>query len=344
MINTKHGVEENSPSEPCVSEVLLCRYLDKKVTKKERDRIEKHLNSCTECFEIVASMIGSTETKLTAKEELEVEKAMVLTPAEQAIRIVNYYQELNPAIKPAPASVSKSTPEYVRLINYIKQLLKKMTESPVLHPTFAVVVVGILVFSIWMRIRYNNTNLPIKMARYRLEENYVIKKNQPQLDGNYHQPGLSALLAADRKVKLSQAYLDTVSIYLMKAKQHHADSITVNRLLAQVAYMKGDYDKAIAILKGIDNQSVSSAGLKNDLGVIYFQQGDWKRAAALFEQAIALDANFAKAYFNLALVKSKSGDYKGMDSLLSRYIEREKDEGWRNIAHNMRASGENLKQ
>ena len=65
-----------------------------------------------------------------------------------------------------------------------------------------------------------------------------------------------------------------------------------------------EYEAAIAAF----SRAQPAPGLHNNLGLCYYRLGQWSEAAAHFHKALALDAGYARAHFNLGLVYARQGD------------------------------------
>lgn len=65
------------------------------------------------------------------------------------------------------------------------------------------------------------------------------------------------------------------------------------------AYLKGDYQAAVAAYQQIDRDGIVSADLCYNLGVAHFRLGNLGRAVWAFERAIALEPDDEDARFNL---------------------------------------------
>ena len=70
-----------------------------------------------------------------------------------------------------------------------------------------------------------------------------------------------------------------------------------------ILYRKeGRLDESERVLKAATSRNGASAAAWNELGVTQRLRGEFKRAAAAYEHAIAADANFAPAHRNLGVV------------------------------------------
>lgn len=91
-----------------------------------------------------------------------------------------------------------------------------------------------------------------------------------------------------------------VLILLLAARPARADLIDEVWRRGNDAYFRGDYPAAVAAYEQIDRQSLLSAELYYNLGVVYFRQGNLGRAVWSFERAVSLAPDDEDARFNLA--------------------------------------------
>ena len=72
-------------------------------------------------------------------------------------------------------------------------------------------------------------------------------------------------------------------------------------------------------------------------------QKKWLKAAEYYVASLNVDPDYPEALYNLALVKSKSGEIDAAITILERCIILEEDDGWRRAARNLqqKLQGEN---
>jgi tetratricopeptide (TPR) repeat protein len=66
------------------------------------------------------------------------------------------------------------------------------------------------------------------------------------------------------------------------------------------AYLRGDYDQAVAAYGELDRQGIQSADLYYNLGAAHYRKGQLGRAIWAFERALAVDPGAEDARYNLA--------------------------------------------
>jgi tetratricopeptide (TPR) repeat protein len=92
----------------------------------------------------------------------------------------------------------------------------------------------------------------------------------------------------------------TLALALALPAAAHADPLDEAWRRGNDAYFKGDYAAALTAYEQIDRQSVVSADLYYNLGVVQFRQGNLGPAVWSFERAVALAPDDEDARFNLA--------------------------------------------
>ena len=70
---------------------------------------------------------------------------------------------------------------------------------------------------------------------------------------------------------------------------------------------QGKYDDAIALLQGMSTHAPKPQGLSHALGVVYYQKGDYLKAAEYFKLAVAEDSNDKEAVQLLGLSYYRAG-------------------------------------
>jgi len=83
-------------------------------------------------------------------------------------------------------------------------------------------------------------------------------------------------------------------------------------------YAAREYGKAEAFLAEIAEGNLEFADVYNMLGVIYHQQGRLPDAQAMFEKALALNANYTEAALNLAVTYNDLGKYQQAKEIYAR--------------------------
>jgi tetratricopeptide (TPR) repeat protein len=108
----------------------------------------------------------------------------------------------------------------------------------------------------------------------------------------------------------------------------------------RAAVLANDLDAALA---RVSSAGPDTAALWNDRAAIHAAQGDRLRSGAeyqaaldLLDRALSLDRNYAAALFNRALALHRLRRREEMRAAIDRFLEVEKDPGWRSEAEALR--------
>ncbi|MGH7491868.1 MAG: tetratricopeptide repeat protein [bacterium] len=254
---------------------------------------------------------------------------LTMTPEAQVAKIISYVDE--PPSQPR-AALSKS-------MKAVITNLMRTTNNLQLRPWlisrqlgFALVaVLGLSVSAFW-GVRFCKTTLRIMIAERILKNNYhIYMAETPRLSGGYASTGIQVLMGPE-KGDAEGSYLEEARTRIAAAMASGSKAAKAMLLLAQIAIIERDYDRADSILHAIVPQPSSSAAVLNDLGVLRFERNDWDGAVRYFEAAIRADAKLKEARYNFALAKGRIGANEEAIQALNECVKIEHDEGWKNAA------------
>jgi len=84
---------------------------------------------------------------------------------------------------------------------------------------------------------------------------------------------------------------------------------------------EGKKEQALSVAKELILRFPNDTKILFELGRMYFNNQEWKIAAAKFEQLLKLEPNNSDARYSLALALEKQGDKKGAIRELERVLE-----------------------
>lgn len=320
----KNGNASGIDAAECISDDLLFRYVEGATTRAETSRINKHLSSCENCFNLMASLIKNEQSPLN-EQELENVKELIKTPIEEQVaKILGYHEQLSQPISEKNTIVNSFS--FEALIQSIKSSVDRW--NYILKPVAVAVGIVVLMIMGYRGVRYYKTGYQIVKAENLLHDNYKNYIEDARLSGSYEPSGISVLMDAE---DANFTYLELAKSRLMDAIDRNFESAKAQQLLAQIFIIEKDYTKADSILTQVKNEFELTASLLNDIGVLYYRKNDWKNAAENFSSAIKVDANFIEAYYNLALAKLKLDESEEARLYLEKYLKLESDGEW-NIA------------
>ena len=90
-----------------------------------------------------------------------------------------------------------------------------------------------------------------------------------------------------------------------------SDYAQAHFLLAQIAIRENNLAEAIKRTEATFQLASNDVGVAFQLGVLYYTAGDFDRAKAAFDRAVALNDNYSNARYFLGLIWDKKGDHNG---------------------------------
>jgi Tfp pilus assembly protein PilF len=100
----------------------------------------------------------------------------------------------------------------------------------------------------------------------------------------------------------------------------YADQETATINMARALYYKGDLDKALTILRSVVASNPRNPVARLDLGRVYFADGKTDLAVEQYKKSIALQTNYANAYYHLGLASMKRKDTAAAVSAFSEVL------------------------
>jgi len=92
-----------------------------------------------------------------------------------------------------------------------------------------------------------------------------------------------------------------------KARQNGGNKQQISRRLAYLYEQQGDFKHALEEYKQLAQRSPRDADLLNDIGYCCYNQQDWAEAEKYLRQALAVNAEHARAWVNLGMTLAKAG-------------------------------------
>ncbi|MBI2096997.1 MAG: tetratricopeptide repeat protein [Candidatus Sungbacteria bacterium] len=131
-----------------------------------------------------------------------------------------------------------------------------------------------------------------------------------------NQPGITNQ-AALQLTKQRTETLDSARSALEKSVQLKPDYPQANYFLAQVLIVQGNLTRAIQQVETVRSLAPFDIGVAFQLGVLYYQAGDFPKAEAEFLRAIAINENYSNARYFFGLLLDRRGEKtKALDQFL----------------------------
>lgn len=310
------NILDNGAGEGCVSFDLLFRYMEKNTSEMETLLVEKHLNTCDLCRRTIAETIRMEQNPITDSEEEEALGELKLTPQEQVEKIMKMASE-------------RTTEQYSEESDNVVKLPADPIKPPPLwrqYPQIAAVAVVFLIFVTWSGgisplLTKMETDKEINSAWALLHDSLTYNVFSDARLSSDFQPRTSGKLMSTKA-----NFIDRAEAHLLNALRNDPDNSRARQQLTEIYIREKNFTKADSILKETRKSAGNTAELLNNYGALYFEQGDWQQAEAAFSEAIAADARFLKARFNLALTKIQLQQPEEALLVLNEYVTLEKDD------------------
>ncbi|OHA00288.1 MAG: hypothetical protein A3C11_00760 [Candidatus Sungbacteria bacterium RIFCSPHIGHO2_02_FULL_49_12] len=134
---------------------------------------------------------------------------------------------------------------------------------------------------------------------------YLILADRAQLQIANQNPTAEAAAAL---TKQRAEALENARVELKKSVQLKPDYPQANYLMAQVLIRQGNLAGAIQSVETVQQLAPSDIGVAFQLGVLYYQAGDFEKAEAQFARAVSFNASYSNARYFLGLLYDRKAE------------------------------------
>ncbi|PIR69196.1 MAG: hypothetical protein COU47_03780, partial [Candidatus Niyogibacteria bacterium CG10_big_fil_rev_8_21_14_0_10_46_36] len=128
-------------------------------------------------------------------------------------------------------------------------------------------------------------------------------------------------LFARARAKTQVGELDDAESLLQQAINIKTDYAPARFLLAQIEAQAGNIAAAIEETRNTQFLLPNDIGVLFQLGLLYYQDGQFKNAQQVFERAIELNPNYSNARYFLGLIYDLQGDREGAIEQFENIVE-----------------------
>jgi len=318
----------------CLDDDQLYRYLEKLANEDERQKIERHLNSCNNCLSDFAMLARSVHAPAAEAERVELARLPKLTPDEQMAKILTYLEAEHGVAGKEEAGIF---PLMRNALENVATFIGNIFSQPsrVWKPAVALASVMIL-FVLIGRPIYNarQSNALTDGALSRFVANYQIdSRDVPRPKGDFAYSVLGGRTRSPGENPLSR--FETVKNDFQKALHLNAQNAAAHQYLGtyyllierDLRQAEEQYRRALA-------QDSVNAGIINDLGVLAFYQGAYDEAAERFVRALKYNPGLLEAQYNLTIIYQLQGKRKEAIEELAKYLQQDSTLIWADVAKN----------
>ena len=312
LVSGKKPQADSGSSNParrdCPHESDVMAYLQNRMPERDRGRMEKHFADCDGCRELFAyfarvpnEQLSEADSVLTQPAEEEVK--------EQAAKVFAYIER--DTVGARDLGERKKGGFYLSYPQLAAAAL-----------VFCAIAIGVV---FWM----TSGPSPEKSAMQMLAQALKDGRGTPaRISGNLPHSDYTANRGAGEAdhIQLERA------LATLKFAEKESAPADARQALARVhlAFNRPERARqALAILEQLTARGGQSPDLFNDIGVAWFQLGEYDKAIDSFTKALAISQNHNEALFNRALAEERAHRYSDAEYDWRRFISVASDDRWR---------------
>jgi tetratricopeptide (TPR) repeat protein len=316
-----------TPAE-CLSDDLVFRYTEGKVSAAEAEDVQDHLDSCETCLALVAALAKTPATPPSEAELVEFENAVTLHPEKQLATILDYVEkERRPEeFTGTSATISdlKTTP-----LDKITQRIGSYLDALRLQPAwgFAIVLIALLGLAGQGPFRTWRADVNTDGGMQDLRTIWTITDYDLRPPGNFPHSIFSEPHGTGPSQKTDETKEKFAKALFWDKK--HQDAL---RGLAIYFYFTGDFTRADSVLDVLLVQDSLDYGAWNLRGLLAARQQDSTSAIAAFDMALHIQPNYLEAAYNRAVVLQQMGRLAEAKRAWQTYLEIDGQTDWAKAA------------
>ena len=286
----KCGVNEENMYENCVSDDLLCRYVEGEVTKAESRLVQKHLNSCSTCLKVMASLIRTPSLPLTQTEEREIDEIIEFNPEKQVAKILSIVEKECPG---------NNIDFFYKLWESIRGFILFLFGSQRrLAIGFACIILMTIIlgrpqYKVWR----SNVFAKKGMSNFVTEYAFYSRDELRPVGGFEY----DEFAGSKRRKIYKQTKSKLTLLQFQKALRFNSNNLSAHHYMGtHYLLIDKNYDEARNHYMIVLSQDSTNASILNDLGIVDLYQGYDDEAEEKFSLALQYDPHLLEAQYNLA--------------------------------------------
>lgn len=327
-------IDKNIP-DICPSDDLLSRWYEGDVTEDESLFVQKHLNTCKTCFDVIASLIELNSFQITTDEEREIEQKIKMTPQEQVGKILTYVEDGCTFTVTTNNGASEIDEELEKKIRTIILIFVAFARKWRFVISLACIV---LIAAFWGRHQYmkwKSNDLTKETLLSFTNEHKINHRDIARPAGGFKYNELSGpdrspefISSLDYKSKFKDIFQDLNQALTLNEKNLLAHQILGTYFL----FIEKEFDRAEDQYLFVFSQDSTNFSIINDLGVLYLNRGDYDKAGEMFSLALKYNPQYLEAQYNLSLFNRQQKDTLREVIELKKYLNLDSTSNWAIIA------------
>lgn len=322
--NLKDDFYPLNKSGNCISDELIYRYLEGMATENETKMIERHVNSCQNCFSYIASIVKDSLSPATAREKLEVTKLRLIKPEQQINKIMSIVEK-----KCHPTTEHKSK-KFIFILNWLEKIKLLFKQNFLVNKKlrYAVGFACVLIFTILVGFPqykiWQSNSLTMKGVTLLIREYTITSGEEPRPVGGFDY----SLFGITRGRDELKAF-EPVKIMLEEATHLNNTNLKAHQYLGTYfLVVEKDWEKANDHYQIVYSQDSTNSSILNDLGIISLYRGNYEAAIKKFVTALNYNPELKEAQYNLVIAYLRQGNSIKAEQEWKKYTELDTTSDW----------------
>lgn len=301
IMKDSHITSEKDRSCPAESEILA--YKENNLTRRARNRVEKHFSSCDDCRFLLSVLARESATVTSSPSDNEV--------SQQTSKVLGYIRT---------DELARQTARNTRTSSSFFSWQKLVSAAVVIS---AIAVAGVYLIT--------NTKTPASAAMEALSDGLKTgRRNEARISGGFAYSRYRGTVRGAESNNDDLQFDRAETKVKAAAQQNNAPDAM--QTLARVYLARAttaDAERALSILNHLAVQGAATADVLNDVGVAQLQLAHYDEAVGYFSKALAQSPGYNEALFNRALAEGLAGRNEDARRDWGQFIDTTSDASWK---------------
>lgn len=305
-----------------LSDVEVQRYIENDLGSDEIFAIQHHLNGCSYCFDVVASVHNESLRLEDQSETARLVSGHELNIDSQLQRLIG-----EGLVKPTAQKQISPSPFLLYVLGALRAARNHtrpyfIFAGSVAAVTLLTIFVGVPQYFAWRSDSLVEKSLATLIANYPVSD-----RNIPRPSGGFNYPRFG------RERGLKQDKTDKTVADLQRALELNENNAKALQYLGTYFLIEQrDFQKARDAYAAVFAKDSVNASILSDMGVLAWYEGKFDSAITKFELALQYDPGFVEAQYNLAILLQKLEQKQAAIDAWEKYLEIDNESTWADIA------------
>jgi len=303
---TENNPREGGKPQKHVSDAELLSYLEGSLEENESRAIQQHLNSCPQCFGLVASVHRES---LSLENETEIKNIT-------ANANIHFETQLQKLIDKGWVKPEAPPPSFWVILLGTLQTLRRQTR-PYYVTAGSLVAVALLTFFVALPqiFAWQSSKLAKKSLTAMVTNCPITDRKTPRPSGGFQFRSFGKTRGSEQNIA------DNTVANLKRALELNKNNVNASEYLGTFYLIETrDYQKAREAYATAFFKDSTNAAIMNDQGVLAMYESKYEEAYMKFSRALKYDSTYAEAQYNLALLLQQQGHKQGAVRAWEKYL------------------------